>query len=372
MTPLAGAPAGPDGRSDGSVGRSLGSLSDLSDVRVLVVVPVLNEVGHIAALLESLLASASAFRTYRVVVVDGGSTDGTRNVVAALAASNARVSCIDNPLRFQSAGVNLAVEQRGAEADILIRCDAHASYPGDFCVRLVETLVRRGADSVVVPMDTVGTTPLQRAIAWVSNSAVGTGGAAHRGGHRSGFVDHGHHAACRVDTFCRVGGYDATFSHNEDAEFDCRQRRMGARIWLDATTRLSYYPRATWRALAAQYFRYGAGRARTLKRHPQSLRLRQLLVPLNFVACVGGLAFGPLCRWALAWPTAYLTLLLLTSVTMASQHRSADGLLAGPAAGAMHVAWACGLIGGLLRSSDHVWAPQTATPLRPAFPGSHP
>ena len=37
---------------------------------------------------------------------------------------------------------------------------------------------------------------------------------------KSGYVDHGHHAAFRAASFKAIGGYDETFSHNEDAEFD--------------------------------------------------------------------------------------------------------------------------------------------------------
>jgi succinoglycan biosynthesis protein ExoA len=339
-------------------------LPSVPDVRVLVVVPTLNEVRHITTVARSVLSGARPFRSCRLVISDGGSTDGTQDVARALAADNQLVACIDNALRLQSAGVNRAVEQFGHEADVLIRCDAHATYPDDFCVRLVETLVREKADAVVVPLDTVGRTPLERALAWACGSPIGTGGSAHRGGRRSGLVDHGHHAAFRLDTFCRVGGYDESFSHNEDAEFDCRQRKMGARIWLDANARITYYPRDTWRGLVQQYFRYGAGRARTLRRHPMSIRLRQLLVPLNFLGCLVALALSRRWSWALAWPVSYASALVAISLVLAWRHRSVDGLLVGLAAGVMHTAWAVGLIEGLLRSQDRAWTPQGVTTLR--------
>ena len=126
---------------------------------------------------------------------------------------------------------------------------------------LLEALARTGADSVVVPMDAVGVGCFQRAVAWVVDTPLGSGGSAHRGGKRSGFVDHGHHAAFKAARFRELGGYDEAFSHNEDAEFDRRLADAGGRIWLDADIRIGYFPRATPGALWRQYWNYGRARA---------------------------------------------------------------------------------------------------------------
>ena len=39
------------------------------------------------------------------------------------------------------------------------------------------------------------------------------------------WADHGHHALMRISAFRAVGGYDESFSHNEDAELDYRLGR---------------------------------------------------------------------------------------------------------------------------------------------------
>lgn len=144
--------------------------------RALVVVPTLNEAGHIAGVLSRLLETPSDALRLQVVVADGGSDDGTRQIVDEFARRDSRVRLLHNSARIQSAAVNLAVRRYGEDNDVLIRCDAHAEYPANFCARLVETLERTGADAVVVPLDSRGETALQRAIAWVSNSPIGTGG----------------------------------------------------------------------------------------------------------------------------------------------------------------------------------------------------
>ncbi|HVY36990.1 MAG TPA: glycosyltransferase family 2 protein [Polyangia bacterium] len=331
--------------------------------RVLVVVPTLNERDHVGAVLRGLADEKAAFRDLRVVVADGGSTDGTTAVVMEMSGRWPGVRLIHNPARIQSAAVNLAARRFGADADVLIRCDAHAAYPAAYCRRLVETLARVEADAVVVPMDSIGETCLQRAIAWVSNSPIGTGGAAHRGGRRSGFVDHGHHAAFRMAAFRRAGGYDETFTHNEDAELDCRQRSLGARVYLDADIRVGYRPRRTLRALAAQYYRYGAGRSRTARRHRGSLRARQLAVPTHLLVSALALAIAPWWRPALLWPALYLVALLASSVWFAARHRSLCGLWAGPAAAVMHLAWGSGFLLSLLRTRELRWRRELAVQL---------
>ncbi|HVK31610.1 MAG TPA: glycosyltransferase family 2 protein [Burkholderiaceae bacterium] len=333
----------------------------------LVVVPTLNEVRTIAAVLESLSVDPPADVALRFIVADGGSTDGTREMVRALAAQRSDLRLLHNPDRRQGPGVNRAVLAHGGDADVLIRADAHAQYPPGFCASLLDTLERTGADAVVVPMDSHGEGCFQRAVAWVSDTPVGSGGAAHRGGRRSGFVDHGHHAAFRLDTFRRAGGYDASLRSNEDGEFDCRQRALGARIYLDATVRVAYHPRATPRSLAKQYFDYGWGRSCTLRRHPSSARLRQLAVPAHFAVTLGALLAAPWWPALLVWPASYLAVLAATSIGLAWRHRSACALLAGVAAAVMHAAWAAGFVAALRGSPQPRWRAPMAAPLGSAL-----
>ncbi len=323
--------------------------------RVLVVIPTLNEAAVIAQTLKDLDAGPSPDTRTTVVVADGGSTDGTPEIVAGLAARRADLHLVANPRRLQSAAVNLVARRFGREADILVRCDAHAFYPPGYVGALAESLERSGADAVVVPMDSIGDTCVRRAVAWLSDTPVGSGGSAHRGGRSSGFVDHGHHAAFRMASFLHAGGYDESFSHNEDAEFDCRQRALGARIWLDAGIRLGYQPRGTVRGLWRQYRAYGRGRSRTVRRHPGSMRLRQLAVPLHLAVSVLALGLAPWWPLALLWPGLYLGVLGLTGLVLAWRHRSVCGLLAAPLAAAMHTAWALGFFGGLLTLREPRW-----------------
>lgn len=308
-----------------------------------VIVPTLNEQDHIGELLNTLLAEPGHV-VGEVLVADGGSEDATRAIVAEAAARDARVRLIDNPDRIQAAGINRAVARSNHDHHTIVRADAHAVYPKGFVGKLLDAMARHRADSVVVRLKTVGATPIQRAIAAASNSIFGTGGAAHRVGRRSGWVDHGHHAAMRRSLFESVGGYDPTFEANEDAELDQRLRRAGGQIWFEADIAVGYVPRSSLGQLARQYFRYGSGRARTFLKHRERLRVRQLIPPIVLLAIGTALCLAPLTPWMLLVPGGYLAAVAAVGIATAVGSRSTAPLLMGPALATMHLAWGAGFL----------------------------
>src|SRR5690606_34917101 len=133
------------------------------------------------------------------------------------------------------------VERFGNGAEWLLRLDAHSAYPADYGDLLLAEARRMEADSVVVSMHAEGDGFLQRVIAEAQNSRIGNGGSAHRLAGQGAWVEHGHHALMRIRAFRAVGGYDESFSHNEDAELDRRLIAAGHRIWLTGRTRLIYF-----------------------------------------------------------------------------------------------------------------------------------
>jgi succinoglycan biosynthesis protein ExoA len=318
---------------------------------VSIVVPALNEEAYIEACLRSLLAQWPA-AACEILVMDGGSTDRTPEIVAELARRHPQLRLLHNPRRIQSAAMNLAARLASPRATILVRADAHAHYPPGFVRRCVAELLRTGATSVVVPMRTEAEPDqgLQRAIAAAQSSRLGNGGSAHRAGAVSGFVDHGHHAAFDRAFFLSIGGYDESFTHNEDAELDHRAALAGGRVWMCAEAPVVYFPRKRLEALGRQYLRHGRGRARMLMKHGLRPRPRQMAPLLALGGSAGALALAPLLPALAALALPYPLLCLLWGFAQALRRRDPWLLAAGPALLTMHLGWAAGFLQAALRS----------------------
>ncbi len=322
-----------------------------SEPSVTIIVPTLNEEKYIQNAVASLVPKSGTL-DYELIVLDGGSTDRTLSIVEEMAAANPRIRLETNPARYQSAAVNRGAKIAKPESNIIVRADSHAEYPRDFVIHLASELRERDVASVVVPMRTRGKSFLQRAIAAAQNSLMGNGGAAHRTASRSRYVDHGHHAAFDRRAFLAVGGYDESFTHNEDAELDIRLRNSGEQIWLCSELAISYFPRNSFRALSRQYFNHGAGRARTMLKHHRPPKVRQMLplgaLGMNVLSLASGLGLG----WPFLLPSlAYVGACLSGGLLLAASERDAAVCTAGLAAITMHQSWAAGFIYQVFRVS---------------------
>ena len=280
---------------------------------------------------------------YELIVLDGGSTDRTLGIVREMAAPNSRIRLEPNPPRYQSAAVNSGAKIAKPESNIIVRADSHAQYPPDFVAGLVRELQERAVASVVVPIRTRGRSFLQRGIAVAQNSRLGNGGALHRTTNNSRYVEHGHHAAFDRKTFLAVGGYDESFTHNEDAELDIRLRNSGAQIWLCSELGIAYFRVSSLAAVARQYFNHGSGRARTIFKHRRIPKIRQLLplaaLGMNVFSLASGLAFG----WPFFLPgLAYIGACLTWGMFLSVSERDPAGWAGSLAAIIMHQSWAAG------------------------------
>jgi succinoglycan biosynthesis protein ExoA len=314
--------------------------------RVLVIIPCLNEEEHIESVVSKLAAEADHI-DLKVVVADGGSSDQTRSIVQRLTTLNRRIVFLENPKRIQAAAVNAAVRRFGDGARFLIRVDAHASYPDRYCETLLNVQARTQADSVVVAMHTEGTTCFERAAAAAQNSILGNGGSAHRNETADRWVDHGHHALMTIDAFKAIGGYDETFSHNEDAELDNRLIENGFHIYLTSEAQVTYYPRGSVIGLFRQYFNIGRGRARNFLKHRKNTKLRHLVLAAVAPAiCI--MVLTPLAGIFAVPALAWAALCIGYGIVLSASLHDACAAGAGVAAMAMQAGWSFGFFRGLI------------------------
>jgi succinoglycan biosynthesis protein ExoA len=316
---------------------------------VLIVIPSLNEAGHIENVIANLQADRSC-RDALIVVSDGSSSDETVAIVERIGRTDPRVRVLSTLERLSTgASINRAVERFGHGRRWLVRVDAHAEYPPDYASRLVAKVIETGANSVVTPMFTRGCTCFQRAAAAAQNSYLGTGGSAHRLLNRGGWVEHGHHAIFDMERFRQLGGYKAELS--EDPEFDQRLIKSGGRIWLADDLVITYFPRGDTTSLFRQYVKHGRGRARTFIRHGGRKRIRHFILP-SVAPIVAIEIFAPL-YWPLALPgLGWALLCLIYGLFLGIRQKDFCAAAAGYAAIVMQLAWSLG----------HWWEMTSASP----------
>ena len=252
---------------------------------VTIAIPCLNEARYIEKALATIAAQTYPHDRFEILVADGGSTDGTRDILARLGADDARIRMIDNPKRLQAAGMNemLAV----AKGEIIVRMDVHCEYAPDYVEACVRVLDQTGADNVGGAQRARAETTFQHALCAALTSPLGVGGAKYRSEDAEGFVDTVFLGAFRRAVLDRVGAYDPGAITNEDAELNQRILDAGGKVFLSKEIVVHYFPRASLEALAKQYYRYGRGRARTLLKHGRLTTIRPAL-PAMMVA--GGLS----------------------------------------------------------------------------------
>jgi succinoglycan biosynthesis protein ExoA len=314
---------------------------------VSIIMPALNESKHIKEAIEMIRPKSF---DYEILVIDGGSTDKTRELVQELATQDHRIKLIDNAARIQSAGVNLGARLADSRSDIFVRADCHSIYPDHFVETCITALTNKNCASVVVPMRTVGSGCLQTAIAAAQNSYLGNGGSAHRLLSESGFVSHGHHAAFDRRIFLELGGYDETMVANEDAEFDHRLTARGHQIFMSKQATIGYVPRSNLISLSRQYFHYGAGRATNCRKHGLIPAPRQIFPALIATGVGSSFMLSFSMPLALLFPASYLISCLVYGFILGIRSQSACHAIAGLAAIVMHMSWGVGFLYEFVRT----------------------
>jgi succinoglycan biosynthesis protein ExoA len=317
-----------------------------------IVLPALDEERHLERCVRALLDDPHPRERMELFVLDGGSRDGTAAIAERLAAEFPCVRLLHNPKRLQSAAFNMAMRIADPRSKYLVRCDVHADYTPGFLTRAVGAMEKSGAALAAYADAPKAESCFQRAVAFAQNTPLGVGAAWYRLGGVSRYVDHGKHGIFRRDAVESVGGYDESFSHNEDSELSLRLTQAGGKIWLDADLTVGYYPRSTPWALARQYYLYGRGRALTVLKHRITPRPRQLAPVFLILAELAVLLAAAVDPRALLFFAAYAAAVGAVAAYGAAKQRSACVLLAAIAFALMHHAWGLGFLSRLLEKAS--------------------
>ncbi|MBK9576269.1 MAG: glycosyltransferase family 2 protein [Fibrobacteres bacterium] len=261
---------------------------------VTIVVPCRNEARFIADFAKSLLELDYPSESLEIVIADGRSTDGTREVLQELVASQAQLRWIDNPSLTVPHGLNLAIQ--AARGEVIVRMDVHAKYPQDYLACLVPALLERKVDNIGVPWDTSpgGPSMQAHAVAAAQRSVFGIGLADYRLGVSEPIeVDTVPFGCFRRDVFEKIGMFDEDMHRNQDDEFNARMKKNGLRIVLLPGPKITYYARESIVKSARMMYQYGHFKPLVNRKVGTPATLRQFVPPVFVLALTAFAATAP-------------------------------------------------------------------------------
>ncbi len=303
-------------------------------VTASVIVATLNEAANIDHVIDIALSDDAVIE---VIIADGGSLDATIEYVWSRAAADQRIRLVHNPHQLQAAGLNRAAAL--ASGTLLVRLDAHTRYAEDYVA--ASLAASKPGVAVGGPMHAEGSTKWAAATAAAMVDPLAIGPARFHHASDVETVDTVYLGTFERDRFLAIGGY-RTFPSGtvEDTDFYTRWRANGGTVVVDPAIKSWYHPRDTWRGLAIQYVRYGAGKAELLWVNGRLPSLR----PLAPVLLVAGFVVAGVLAVLSTWiPLAALGGSWLAVLGVVAARARSTRIRAAIVAATMHVAYGVGM-----------------------------
>jgi len=315
------------------------------EVRVCAVVPVLDEEKFITRCIDSLLAQTLPID---ILVVDGGSRDGTLNLLSKYGDS---ISIIDNPGKRVAQARNLALEHIGNEITHCLEIIGHSWIDPDHVEKRVNKLrqieAEQGVKIAALGCRTESGASTDKTSQWVEgalSTPIGSGGGQFqrfRGSERTKIPAFSLH---RVEALREVGGWDERFITSQDSDLSMRMLAAGWQLWRSDVSCVYMHKRSSLSNWWKMCHRYGFWRTKVILRHPKRIDVRE------FLPIVGLILIFTLQQWWWA-PAAYSAALLLMGVVYRPKGSGISAIFGIPLCLIiLHTAFTIGLFDGLIRN----------------------
>ena len=303
---------------------------------VSIIIPCRNEADFIGRCLDSLLSQNYPKDKIEILVIDGASTDGTREIVGSYIQKDNRIKLFDNPRKLTPISMNIGI--RNAKGDLITKTDAHTIYLPDYVSKCVyylneyPTLSRLNLDNLDAVGGITHNVPTDnslsaRAIVLVLKSRLGGGGSFRTGASKPQIADTAFGICYRKEVFGKIGFFNEKLIRSQDFDFNLRLTRAGGKILLAPDIVLTYYPKqktliSFWR----RHFLDGIWAILPLKFGSPIFKLRHL-APLMFVSTILAVTIGAVFVPSLMWAAIgilvlYFTAVLYFSLKIASREKS--------------------------------------------------
>ena len=297
--------------------------------KISIIIPIYNEEKYIKECILSIMQCDYDIAQMEILLVDGMSEDGTREIIRQLQQRYTCIALIDNPQKIAPVAMNLGIKE--AKGEYLFIVSAHASYTKSYFTKLVEQIQRLDADCVggVLKTDVKNHSVKADAIKEVLSHPLGVGNASFRtGSTQIREVDTVAFGCYNKKTFELYGYFDETLVRNQDIELNKRIVNGGGKIYLIPDVQCTYYARENFRDLAKNQYQNGFWNMLTAyyTKTLNSLSLRHF-IPLLFVLSLiipFGISFiFPQMLWlSLFSLVSYLSLVIIISIKLKNSSNS--------------------------------------------------
>lgn len=305
--------------------------------------PVYNEVKFIDSLIQSVIGTFPLDK--EIVLIDGGSTDGTLEKIKHWKDKYANIILIHNEARYVSHGFNLAFKNTHSEYIALL--GAHAEYPNNYFQKGLSILKSGEADAVGGPLTQKGKSSKARIIAFCMSSKFGVGDTEFRTSKKRSYVDSVAMAIYKRAVIDKIGLFDESLIRNQDDEFHYRLNDFGYKIMMEPEMESVYYVREDLASLWKQYYYYGLYKPMVLKKIKSAIRIRHL-VPAAFVIYLLLLPFLLIFHWIFIIPLG-LYFILATIILLSSFTKLKDIIFGYLAFLTLHLSYGAGFLKGLFK-----------------------
>lgn len=252
--------------------------SDLKKFSFSIIIPCKNEKNYIENCVTSIINQTYDLNLIEILIVDGYSNDGTREIIKNLVKKHANLKLLDNPHFKTPQALNIGIKNSSNE--IIVILGAHTEIDKDFVELNNKFQIEKSVKVTGGTQTNVGKSFKQKLIGLVMEMPFGMASAKYRWSSKEQFVDTVVYAAYRRELFDELGFFEENFTISEDAEFNWRIRQAGYKIFFSPKIKSNYYPRESILRFLKQIFRYGILRVNVIKKHINSIKIYHLVPPI--------------------------------------------------------------------------------------------
>lgn len=304
--------------------------------KVTIIIPTRNEERFIEKCIRSVLNFENINESdHEILVIDGRSSDKTREIVNTQFSDFPNIRLIDNPGIIQSSALNIGIKQ--AKGDFIMRLDAHCIYPPDYLGKLTETALRTNSDNTGGMIITHPGGPSYGAelVQALTTHKFGVGNSGFRTGAKEGAADTVPFGFFKREVFDKIGYFNDKLIRCQDYEFNCRMIKNNLKIWMNPEIISHYYNQPDLLSfLKKQFFKEAPYNPYMWYLAPYTFALRHAITGIFAISFIAGVVLSCVFTWAkilfAGVMMLYLALAIISAFQQAKRYKKALHVLTLP------------------------------------------